>query len=240
MIEKQIELLQQFITDPNYSFLVADNSSVPEKRLLIQEVCRKKGVGYISLPDNLLIKYCGDGYSHGASLNWIYYNYLSKRKAAIFGFIDHDLFPIAPISLKAKLGDSDFYGPIRDREQGWYIWAGLSFFKYDAVKLVKLNFIPYVINGVFLDTGGSNYPILYKHYNKELLHDLTITNVSLEEKETMDYHTDYLQFIDHCWLHLINGSNWKRIAEESQQKKEQILNEIVQDPASIKRYISMP
>lgn len=231
LIEKQIKLINKFIKDKDFSLIIADNSSRPEKRILIRDICSKYEVGYISIPDNLMIKYAGDGYSHGATLNWIYHNFIKKRKPAIFGFIDHDLFPIVPISIKEKIGIKDFYGPVRDQEKGWYIWAGLCFFKYEIVKDLPLNFIPYMIDGVFLDTGGSNYPILYHKYDKTKVEDLTTRNVNItsESDRSSNYHADFLQFIDECWLHLINGSNWKKIPEKSQQIKERMLDEITQN-----------
>lgn len=225
LIEKQIKLIKEFITDEHVSLFIADNSSIPEKRKLIEDICVKHQVGYIQIPNSLTkIFIRKPGYSHGTTLNWLYSNFVKKRKSSIFGFLDHDLFPVSPISIKEKIGTEDFYGHIKDRGKGWYVWAGLCFFKYDVVKELPLDFIPYMIDDTFLDVGGANYPILYSRYNKNTLHFLPTRDINISEGK--DYHSDYLQFIDEHWLHMINGSNWKGIPEGTQKLKERMIMEI--------------
>lgn len=226
LIEKQIKLLKRFVTDEHVSIFIADNSTSIDKRKLIRDVCVENQVGYISIPDNLMLKYVSSSYSHGATLNWIFDNFIKKRQPAIFGFLDHDLFPIAPTSIREKIGKKDFYGLVRDREAGWYLWAGYCFFNYKAVKDFPLDFIPYMAGKTYLDTGGSNFPILYRHYDKDSLPIVPSRDVNIGKG--VDYHADYLQYIDECWLHLINGSNWKKNPEGIQRTKENMLDEMTQ------------
>lgn len=222
-IEYQIKLIQKYILDNHVTFIVADNSSSKQKRQKINELCQKYQVGYISIPHNLIAKYPGGSYTHGTTLNWLYYNVVKIRQPYIFGFLDHDLFPIAPISILEKLNNKDFYGRVREQKTGWWLWAGLCFFKYDQVKHLALDFIPHMEQGVYLDTGGANYPILYKHYH---LHELNLPiaqNIPISEGD--EYHADYIQTMDDCWLHMINGSNWKGISPQAQEIKNKLIEE---------------
>lgn len=222
-IEYQIKLIRKCITDSNIHFIVADNSSSTKKRKEIYELCQKYQVGYISIPRNLIAKYPGGSYTHGTTLNWLYYNVVKIRQPHVFGFLDHDLFPMEPISILEKLKNRDFYGRIREEKTGWWLWAGLCFFKYDKVKQLDLDFIPHMEKNVYLDTGGANYPILYKHYNRLDLNLPVAQNIQISEGD--EYHADYIQTIDDCWLHMINGSNWKGISNQAQQLKNNLIVE---------------
>ena len=219
-IEYQIKLIRKYIHDKHVTFIVADNSSNPEKRKSISALCRKYNTGYISVPKNMIAKHPGGSYAHGTTLNWIYSNVIRLRKPDIFGFLDHDLFPIAPVSIREKLGDKDFYGSPRG-EVYWWLWAGLCFFRFDKVKALPLDFIPYIEHKTYLDTGGANYPILYKNYNLPELRLPLPQNIRITAGNK--YHSDYIQIIDDCWLHAINGSNWNGISPREQETKEDIL-----------------
>lgn len=118
------------------------------------------------------------------------------------------------------MGDKDFYGSPRG-EVYWWLWAGLCFFRFDKVKALPLDFIPYIEHKTYLDTGGANYPILYKNYNLPELRLPLPQNIRITEGNK--YHSDYIQIIDDCWLHAINGSNWNGISPREQETKEDIL-----------------
>lgn len=222
LIEKQIRSIKKYVLDKHLSFFVADNSTIPEKRELIKALCHKYQVGYLSVPDNIVAKFIGGSYSHGTTINWIFYNFIKIRKPFLFGFIDHDLFPINAVMIKEKVGERDFYGDLVDHKAGWYLWAGFCFFKFNAVKNIKLDFIPYIEKGTYLDTGGANYPVLYRNYDKEKLNLPTRVNVSINEGT--NYYTSYIQYIENTWLHMINGSNWKSISDEAHKRKEKTIN----------------
>ena len=85
-IEYQIKLIKKYITDPHVSFIVADNSSSDKKREIIYKLCQEHQVGYISIPRNLIAKYPGGSYTHGTTLNWLYYNVVKVRQPHVFGF----------------------------------------------------------------------------------------------------------------------------------------------------------
>lgn len=147
LIKQQLLLLKKFIQDKPVHFTIADNSNIPGKRKIIKNICRELGAGYISMPQNMLQHYPGGSYAHGSSLNWIYTNYIKLRRPTFFGFLDHDLFPIKTISISQLIGGQDFYGAINQRPKGWYLWAGLSIFRFKAVENLPLNFIPYIEQG---------------------------------------------------------------------------------------------
>lgn len=102
--------------------------------------------------------------------------------------------------------NSNLYGKIVDRTNAWFLWAGLCFFRYDFVKNLTVDFMPTKVDNTYLDSGGSNYYTIYKNLEKD---NLPMCNVTTEQiGEGTNYHNDYIQYIDDCWIHLINGSNW--------------------------------
>ena len=103
-IEYQIKLIRKYIHDKHVTFIVADNSSNPEKRKSISALCRKYNTGYISVPKNMIAKHPGGSYAHGTTLNWIYSNVIRLRKPDIFGFLDHDFISHRTCLHPGKIG----------------------------------------------------------------------------------------------------------------------------------------
>ena len=209
LIEQQIRLIKKYVKDINVYYTVADNSDNPEKRRLIQAICEKEQVGYIGLPKTLVRH---GSYSHGMALNWMYANHISYRKPTVFGFIDHDLFPIQSYSILESIAKQDFYGKTVLRDNGmWYLWAGFCFFRFEKTKKYPLNFVPFMDGATYLDTGGSNYKAMYSNYNLDKLATCKPT-VEKSIRDGSNYHADIVHYIDECWLHAINGSNWAKVA----------------------------
>ena len=213
LIEQQIRLIKKYITDENYSLIVMDNSTNVEKQKLIQNICEQNGTGYVLLPRNPMYKYWKAGsYAHGFAMNWAYYNFIRFRQPKFFGFIDHDMFPISSYSITEKFNNAPeqcFYGTLRDIENKWYLWAGMCFYWFEKVKSFKINFIPCMCNGTYLDTGGNNYKNLYAKFNKS---KLSFCKPAVEKtiRDGGTYHNDTIQYIDDVWIHAINGSNWTK------------------------------
>jgi hypothetical protein len=111
-------------------------------------------------------------------MNWVYYNLVRHVRPDIFGYIDHDCFPIAPIDIPARMAGKSVYGSTgkgvygsmgkavcgrkssKQRPDGaWTLWAGLCFFRLSAVEDIELDFKHRYEFG--LDTGGGNWPTLY-------------------------------------------------------------------------------
>lgn len=220
LIEKQIELVKRHVTDKNYLYVVVDNSPKRKTRQQIKNICKREQVGYVPIPlyiDKLIChKLFGNGVSHGAALNWMFYNFLKQRKPAKFALIDHDVFPMEDYSFLEKLGERDFYGVERIRKSGWYLWPGWCVFRFDAINDCCPNFLPYFLKDTYLDSGGGNFPRFFGRYDlKNIDFTPVVTKRIRHSKELTSYndiyHGDCVQLIDNNWLHFINGSNCAKI-----------------------------
>ena len=103
VIEKQIELLSKFCKD-EYIYLVADNSTILEKSNKIEKICHEGNVYYYRLPANNPFNNYDPSSSHGASLNYIWRNIISKLDNVDYiMMLDHDIFPTSFFSVKEML-----------------------------------------------------------------------------------------------------------------------------------------
>lgn len=218
VIKYQIELIKKNLGD-NYCYTVVDNSNdnlVAEK---IKKLCLAKNVGYIKLAKNENT----ESASHGTALNWAYYNFISKRKFKYFGFIDHDIYPIKKTSIIDKLQKSQngCYGSLQEKGARWYLWAGFCFFSFSEVCKRKLNFM----NGDGLDTGGMNWPVLYKHIDKKTLLVVNITYKNLTEGHVKQL--NMYEMFDNDWIHSINAGKWFTTDEVSAENKKIALENLL-------------
>ncbi len=211
VIQHQIRLVKKYIQDQPYTHIIVDNSSDPNKRKQIQALCHRKGITYISAPPIRLP--LRPSYSHGAVLNWIYKHIVQTRRPAYFAFIDHDIFPTTAYSFIEKMGTQPFYGAKVQRGNAWYLWAGFCCFNRAYVQDKKLNFFPAIVNGEYLDTGGSNYAVLYQSADQHQLR-FTLPREEQQLRAGSDYHADFIHLYDAAWLHTINGSYWKQVASK--------------------------
>ena len=84
-----------------------------------------------------------------------------------FGFLDDDLFPIAPDDPFAPLARQDVYGVRRPGGTRWFLWAGFTMMRFAAVRDRQLDFGQDWFAG--LDTGGGNWEPLYRHLDETAL-----------------------------------------------------------------------
>lgn len=198
----QIRLVKQHLAEVG-AFLVADNSNDPGCRTEIRAACAEAGVPYIALPANGF----RSSRSHAAALNWIFENLVRRDQPAFFGFLDHDIFPLEPVSVAARLKGRGIYGIRRGDTPtlgGWFLWAGYSFFDGRYARQ-KLDFLPNERYG--MDTGGGNWPLVYR--------DIAMADAGFARIEWMrigdgdDMFEDFFQLID-GWLHVVNASHWKQ------------------------------
>ena len=220
LIEKQIELVKQHLTDKYYLHVIVDNSPNRKVRKQIKEICEREQVVYMPVPifiDQLIChRVFGNGISHGAALNWMFYHFLKQRKPAWFALIDHDVFPMENFSFIDKLDGRDFYGVERVMKDGWYLWPGWCIFRYDAIYSCKPNFLPYYLKKSYLDSGGGNYPRFYGIYDMKNMEFAPVVTKRIRHSNGLTdyediYHSDCVQLIDGKWLHFINGSNCAKI-----------------------------
>lgn len=214
LIQYQEQFLHRFIQDP-YLHIVVDNSTDLKVREQLYQFCLENKIAYISLPKNFL-NWVGGSYSHAAALNYTYKHIIQKRQPFAFGQIDHDLFPTRPISIINKLSKQPIYGPLRLRDQWWYLSAIMSFFQYDFVKDKRVDFMPVTPDKIYLDSGGGNWYSLYSQLNRERI---IFPNECIEPlRDGGNRHGDSLEFFDDkLWLHTINGSCWKKINNQSEK-----------------------
>lgn len=214
LIQYQEQFLHRFIQDP-YLHIVVDNSTDLKVREQLYHFCLENKIAYISLPKNFM-NWVGGSYSHAAALNYTYKHIIQKRQPFAFGQIDHDLFPTRPISIINKLSKQPIYGPLRLRDQWWYLSAIMSFFRYDFVKDKKVDFMPVTPDKIYLDSGGGNWYSLYSQLDRERI---IFPNECIEPlRDGGDRHGDSLEFFDDkLWLHTINGSCWKKINNQSEK-----------------------
>lgn len=213
IIRHQIRYIKKQLLG-HYTYIVADNSTDKAISEKIRLLCQEHGVPYIRLPKNHL-RLIGPSYSHATALNWIYRHIIKKRQPTYFGFIDHDLFPICPISIPHIMGEAVVYGPKRERGGFWYLSAIMSFYKFSHLKDKKVDFMPVTLNGVYLDTGGGNYGGIYA---KTLQAEAKFVTEKVESFAPGNLrHQDQVEIFDNRWLHTINGSYWKQV--ESKEEK---------------------
>lgn len=229
IIPFHIEYVKKYWLD-DHTHIIADNSSDQNCANLIRDYCKENGVCYIRMPKNYL-NIIGGSYSHATALNWIYKHIISKRCPAFFGFTDHDLFPIKPISLIQTIQSQHIYGPIRVRGgegKYWYLSAILCFFDREYVRDKKMDFMPVNYgndNSSYLDTGGGNWLRLY---SKEDQSKIVFCKERMEKiGEGNDRHNDYVEIFDDVFLHTINGADLQYNDEQTHQSKNSQLQELI-------------
>jgi hypothetical protein len=200
VISEQIRLLRKNLRDP-FDYTVADNSPDAARGAEIREICSEQDVPYLRLP-----RPRGSGpdpsTSHGWALNWMLAKYIRPRGADYFGFIDHDVFPIRPTEVIARLRPAPAWGLIQERAERWYLWPGLSFFDARRTSHAKLDFRP----GPGVDTGGRNWESLYSGLDRDQVEDAPRTLKRLREGDGGPQSDHYEEIGD--WLHTYNASHW--------------------------------
>ncbi|MBN9009587.1 MAG: hypothetical protein J0H63_05420 [Rhizobiales bacterium] len=149
---------------PGVPVIVADNSRTGSGSREIAAACLAGGGSYLKLPSNPIRNI---NRSHGNALNWVWRNIVRPLQPRVFGFLDHDIFPLAPVDVDALLGEQDFYGQKMDKGRGWAVWAGYSFYRFAALADRRLDFNPDMDRR--LVAGGRNYGPLYRHYDPATL-----------------------------------------------------------------------
>jgi len=232
LIEKQIEQIRLMIKDTEYQHVVVDNSLSRKKRKAIMAVCMQQGVEYLQIPYQItLLFHYQIAVSHGAALNWLYYHYLKEKRPKRFSLLDHDIFPVQDFNMTLTIGQRDFYGVSRIKEDEWYLWPGFCIFNYDAFTK-EPDFLPRYTKKNFLDTGGGNYRQQYYKYDLKDVAFPQVKTIRIKKSKELVrqcdiYHSDYVQVIDDTWLHLINGSNYAEI-----KGKDEVIEKTLADISS--------
>jgi hypothetical protein len=175
--------------------MVFDNSRSLILRSEIEKLCRAWSIPYLSLP-HLKIKH--PNRSHGLAMTWVFHRIIKKISPHIFGYLDHDMYPIKPVSLQQlNLDHQDSYGLINDAPHYWNLWAGYCFYKFSAIHEKPLNFLYDFSRGV--DTGGRNWPYLYEGQVKSLTQFAPVSTPLVSLGNDLN---SIVQLIDERWVHV--------------------------------------
>jgi hypothetical protein len=198
-IDRQARLMRRYVAGAEY--LVADNSSDEAAAARIAALCAAHDVPYLRLPRSPTR---GASRSHGLALNWVCRNLIASLGPPLFGFVDHDIFPTAPVDIAALLRDQPVYGRLVERFGRWYLWAGFSFFRGDVLRARKLDFRQDWFLG--LDTGGANWRF-YAALDRDALAFPHERQIHLDAAaEGAD---DAIDLIGD-WVHFGNASGWRQ------------------------------
>lgn len=185
----------------NVSLVLFDNSRSDAARLQNKLICDGHGVQYVALPK---LKLRNVNWSHSSALQWIFINFIYKIRPDRFAFIDHDLIPFDRVDLSACVDEQPFYGLLRPggknekKHEAWSLWAGYSVFNYKKIGFRKLDFLYNFSMG--LDTGGSNYEVLYREFDKSSLIFSSVHSQDLILPDGSEIKG--IQVIDNKWFHV--------------------------------------
>ncbi|MBX9731827.1 MAG: hypothetical protein K2X59_10905 [Sphingomonas sp.] len=178
-----------------FTFLVFDNSKKADRRAAIKAVCQRHNTPYLALPANASRHV---NRHHAMAMTWVYERIVRKIEPGIFGFIDHDLIPIADTNPAAHMVNQDCYGRLNTQPTCWSLWAGFCLFRYSRISRTRLNFM-YDFSRQ-LDTGGRNWETFYRHLDKATL---VFPEKALSELTKPDNsETRTAQIIDKAWVHI--------------------------------------
>lgn len=214
ILKIQYQQLKKNLKD-EFIYMIADNSSILSISEEIKNYCVNEKIPYVKLPPN---PYKNPSKSHGIALNWVYKNVIKKYDPHFFGFLDHDIFPYKETSIIPYI-QNNVFGLIQERENKWYLWAGFCFYDFKNLKKINMNFLP----SKGLDTGGSNYYILYKDINKNNFKKLPQIYIDTKtENKVSEISNSNTTTTIECigdWIHLMRISNWN---EEKNNKTDSI------------------
>jgi hypothetical protein len=200
----------------DFQLMVFDNSKNTQSRELIRALCRTHDIPYLALPYNYTAH---PNRSHGLAMTWVFDRIIQKIQPSWFGFLDHDMLPVRPVSLGHLIGRQSYYGLLNEGDNCWNLWAGYCFFEYPMVAHLPLNFLYDFSRG--LDTGGRNWSVLYSRLSRPAVHFADETKKTLRLR---DQSAIMAQVIDHAWVH-IGGVSYNN----NLQPKELFYENLVRD-----------
>jgi hypothetical protein len=174
ILERQLLAVRQFVSSAVH--LVADNSRDDVASAQIEALCARLAVAYLRLPANPW----GDrspSRSHGLALNWIWRRLVRPARPELFGFLDHDLVPIARCDPFEPLARQPIHGDKRWAGHRWFLWAGYCFFRTQFLEDTVVDFGQDWFVG--LDTGGGNWRSIYAKLDPCSIEERAIERVAI-------------------------------------------------------------
>ncbi len=204
---------------PGTQVLVFDNSRDAEKRRQIRHVCDHHGVPYLGLPP---YRTRHANRSHGMAMSWIHHNVVRPLEPDVFGYLDHDLIPVAPVDVGERVGAQPVFGlPNIGRPGYWSLWAGYCFFRHAFTRGKPLNFL-YDFSRE-LDTGGRNWDVLYRGLDRASLRFAPQEFVALRPAGQAEARK--VEIVDGAWVH-VGGVSYNDNFEKKGAFLQAVLEEI--------------
>jgi hypothetical protein len=165
-IDQQARLVRRFVKDAVY--LICDNSSNSTIARYVEDMANRQDILYVRLPRS---PWSDRDFSrdHGFAMTWVWRHVLHPGQPRSFGFVDQDMYPLRPTDPFAPLASYPIAGRVMAYEPSvhckqmthWYLWAGFCFFRYNAMRRIRLNFGLDALAG--FDTGFLNWHRLYRY-----------------------------------------------------------------------------
>jgi hypothetical protein len=201
VIAVQLEALKRFVTE-DFRVVVVDNSTDSEARLQIAEICRRFGAAYVLAPVNPF-SWKNPSVSHAFALDWTCRWVLAEVNPEIVVFLDHDLFPVAPVSIRDALGPLTVRGHRKGESAPWFLWPGLLMMRYRDVAGSRISFMP---RGA-TDTGGSLWWTLYSKLSPAKVGNFALEIIEFAPNRVPRWEGE-VHLMGEVWLHLVDVSGW--------------------------------
>lgn len=214
VLEWQLSMCRQFVED-NYLHVILDNSPSCEARERNKLISLQYNAIYVPLPYN---PWTGvhNSRSHGISLDWAFRHVVPQISFNVLGFLDHDIFPVAPHRLVSCMQGKLYMGVLQERPGLWYLWPGFFFIHRRALETAQLSMLP----TRKADTGGALWDKVFCQLGKEAVTFLGEQELLLRDGDSRQ--SSYYYRIG-SWVHTVNASYWSACAP-----KEDVIMDILQ------------
>ena len=216
LISEQIRLIGKNLYD-RHELVVFDASSSEKESVAIRGICEAHETRVVRL----------DMHTHHEALN-LAAMWLRAAEAPYIGFLDHDIFPIRPTSLRDLIEGAGFYG-VGQRHPATghlYLWPGFCFFSREWLAGRPLDFSG-LRDGDRRndgDTGSGLWP-LFTDEDWEKLFRVPHFHRPIRKPDAYGLQSWGYEVIGD-WLHFSNASMWMKVPKP--KERERLLFELLQ------------
>lgn len=160
LLQKQIACFKKFFVGEYEINVVCDYR---DDRYLnsFEQICKKENINLYKHKSEDEIQ--GPSAYHGSTVTWAYKEIILKNHIDEYALIvDHDMFLIDEFDIESSMQNYDVRGCLQNRGKIKYVWPGLTILDVASIKDIGFDFLPCVVNGEMLDTGGGTYNLLNK------------------------------------------------------------------------------
>lgn len=203
LLKPQIDSLRRNIKS-EYSINVVCDYRTPEHVGEFLKICCEERIPFYSHKSE---EQSSPSAYHGASVTWAYNEIISKESTDYAFLLDHDMFLINDFDIDEYMSDCDISGLSQTRGSTRYVWPGLMIMDMKKVKKYKFDFLPCVVDGHPLDTGGGNYPLVQNLNFKptDVEYPDTFNGINLLEN---DDGYGFELHLNQKFVHFRNASSW--------------------------------